>query len=161
MARKIFGSTTGISGKSMLINDIEYTVGAIVKDVSPVMTIAYADLWIPFTSMPVFIQRGGYENITGPLRAYMLAHKSSDFDKIRAEIEDKRIQYNKQLSEFEFVLQERPPLTQKQEAIRQLDFGSGYDEIILRYILIICIFLLVPAVNLSGLIASRMQDRIS
>lgn len=161
MARKIFGSSTDISGKSMLINDMEYTVGAIVKNVSPVMTIAYADLWIPFTSMSVFTQRGGNENIVGPIRAYMLAHKSSDFDVIRAEIEEKRIQYNKQFSEYEFVLHERPPLTQKQEVIRQLDFSSGYDEIIIRYILIICIFLLVPAVNLSGLIASRMQDRIS
>ncbi|MDH6305278.1 ABC-type antimicrobial peptide transport system permease subunit [Parabacteroides sp. PF5-5] len=160
MARKLFGSVSEISGKSFLINDIEYVVGAIVKDISPAMTITYADLWIPFTSMPVFTRTEEYENIVGPIRAYILAHKPSDFERIRKEIEEKRKQYNTQLIDYEFTLESRPPLSQKQEAIRQIDFSSSSDEIILRYSLIICVFLLVPAINLSGLMASRMQERI-
>ena len=47
-----------------------------------------------------------------------------------------------------------------QSEIRKLDHRAGFYEIILRYGLIAFIFLLVPAVNLSGITSSRVQERI-
>ncbi len=162
MARKLFDNTSGsVVGKSFLINDLEYVVGAVVKDVSPAMKIVFADIWIPFTSMSVFTQKGEDEDIVGVLRAYILAHKPSDFDIIRDELEQKRKKINTTLTEYEFVLKDGVPCTQKQEVIRNIDYSSSNNEIIMRYLFIVLIFLLVPAVNLSGLTSSRMQERIS
>ena len=160
LAKKIFGEIE-INGKSMLINDVEYVVGGVVKDVSPTMTMSFANLWVPFTTVPILLENGDSEGIVGSFSAYILAHKTTDFDNIRAEIEEKRKQYNSTLINAEFVLDEGVPYTYKESVIGKTDFRKSVNEIIRQYLLIALVFLLVPAINLSGLTSSRMQDRIS
>ena len=160
LARKLFGNERDLTGREVLINDVEFVVGGVVKDVSPAMSLAYANLWIPFTSFPVFTESEHEENIVGSLRAYMLAHKTADFDAIRDELDQKIKQYNTQLVNWEFSLRNRPPSSHAQEVIRLLDFSKNNTEIIRQYLLIILVFLLVPAINLSGLTSSRMRERI-
>jgi putative ABC transport system permease protein len=162
-ARKLF-NTTDAEGKKILVNDVEYTVGGVVKDVSPAMCMAFADMWIPFTAISTVCEAQRAGNICGILGAYILAKKSSDFDAIRAELEQKRQQYNASLSEYEYTLGEENPFTQRQVVIKSLGYRThlnNYNEIILRYALVALLFLLVPAVNLSGLTSSRMQERTS
>ena len=49
--------------------------------------------------------------------------------------------------------------TPKQTELQKLDYGSSLPDIIRRYLLIALVFMLVPAINLTGLISSRMQER--
>lgn len=159
LAREIFGAID-VAGQGMLINDVEYVVGGVVKDISPTMTLAYANIWVPYTCFPVLTEEDG-DGIIGPIKAYILAHKTADFDAIRTELDEKIKEFNVSSGEFYFELDEGAPLSQRMLTIKKLDMMTDYRTVIRRYLFIGLIFLLVPAVNLSGLTTSRMQERVS
>jgi putative ABC transport system permease protein len=160
LARNLFGSEEAI-GQTILFNGIAYTVAGVVKNGSPAMTMTYADIWVPYPTIPYIHDYAMGENVAGLFEAYMLARSSKDFGKIRAEIKDKVKQYNTMLVEYEFILRDETALTPQQLSIQAIDNRSDYNEIVLRYVLIALLFLLVPSINLAGLTSSRMQERIS
>jgi putative ABC transport system permease protein len=158
LARKLFGNEQA-AGRDILFNGVTYTVSGVVRDVSPAMSLAYADIWVPYTTVPAVYEFAMSENITGLLSAYIVAHSPKDFDRIRSEIKENVRQYNSALTEYEYILPDEIAFTPTQQTIKELDFSSSYNQIITRYLLIALLFLLVPAVNLSGLTSSRMQER--
>lgn len=155
-ARKLFGSADVI-GKGVMINQVEYRVAGVVEDVSSVMTMTCADAWVPVSSVPALVEAGGAERSAGPVCAYMLAKSTAGFEAIRDEVNRRRLQYNTTLQERyvdAFSLS-----TPQQTQIGSLNYRMSYADIIRRYLLIALVFLLVPAINLTGLISSRMQER--
>jgi putative ABC transport system permease protein len=162
LARKIF-ATPEVAGQTLLINDVEYVVGGVVEDVSTIFSNTYAEVWIPLTSRPAFLEGKGGEDIVGGIEACILASSTADFPAIRAELEQKRLAYNTTKAEYDFVLKDDRPYTQRVDMLKQLggDSQSVPSDVIMRYSLIILIFLLVPAVNLSGLTSSRMQEQVA
>ena len=158
LARKLFGSEEA-TGKEILFNGVTYTVSGVVKDVSSAMTMTHADIWVPYSTIPSIYEFVLAENIAGRLGAYILAHSPKDFDRIRAEIKDNVRQYNSAFVEYEYILPDEIAFTPSQQAIQSLDYRSSYNQIIMRYLLVALLFLFVPAVNLSGLTSSRMQER--
>jgi putative ABC transport system permease protein len=177
-ARRLFGSVEA-EGRTMLINNVEYTVCGVVADVPSSMPMAFADVWTPFTTLTSIMELSWAEDVCGALDVCILAAKVSDFDAIRDELARKQTRYNAGLSEYNFrmfgegkgilshgrvgdggvMATDRLPYSYRQSVIKRLDDRSTYAEIILRYLLGALLFLLVPAVNLSGLMSSRMQER--
>lgn len=160
LALKLFNSLE-VLNKTILINDVEFTVIGIVKDVSPTLSHAYAELWVPFTAIPAIEKIKGAEDIVGPLRSYILLKSKSDIPLTLEEIDRNRIKYNASHNEWEYVLEQDPVKTVFQSELRRLDYFAGYNELIIKLIIIAFIFMLVPAINLSGLTSSRMQERVS
>lgn len=157
---KIFGKTT-VAGMSVLVNEVEYRVSGVVKDVSSVMSLVYADIWIPYTTLSSVTESSNAENIVGSLQVYILARKAADFPIIRKEMEQKRLLYNTTLKEYQYEFRDGIPYTQKESVLRNMDYREEPKVLIWKYSLIGLIFLLVPAVNLPGLTSSRMRKRIS
>lgn len=160
LSRKIFGSTD-TAGNTIEINGTQYIISGVVKDVSPSMTQVYADLWVPLTCVPIVMEITLADNLLGFLTVFIMAEKTSDFDAIRAEVRQSVQRLNSSQKEYTLEFDEGMPYSHKQTVINKLDFQSKYKDIILRYSLVAFIFLLVPAINLSGLTSSRMQERIS
>lgn len=160
LAKKLFRSTD-IVNKTVLINDVEFTVTGVVKNVSPVLTHAYAELWVPYTAIPAIKDFNSGGGIVGILTTYILANSPADYPAIKEEIETNRKKYNTSIIDWEYVIDDKTILTVLQAELKSLDYWASFNELIIRYGLIAFIFMLVPAVNLSGLTASRMQERIS
>lgn len=160
MARKIFGKTDVIN-MSVMVNEIEYNISGVVKDVSSVMSLVYADIWVPYTTLSSVTETSNAENIVGALQVYILAKEPADFPKIRKEMEQKRLLYNTSLKEYQYEFRDGIPYTQKEFVLREMDYREKPHVLMWKYSLIGLIFLLVPAVNLSGLTSSRMRKRIS
>lgn len=155
-SRRLFG-TVEAGGKAVLLNGVEYRVCAVVKDVSSVMSMTCADAWIPITSVPVLAETAKAEKCVGPVAAYLLAENPGRFEAIRDEMNRRRLQFNDGLEER--YLDTFNLSTPRQTRLQSLDNGSSLPDIIRRYLLIALVFLLVPAINLTGLISSRMQER--
>ena len=129
----------------------------VVRDVSSVMSMTCADIWIPITSVPVLAETANAERSAGPVVAYLLASGPDRFEAVRDEVNRRRLQYNATLQErYVDTLWLSTP---KQTELQKLDYGSSLSDIIRRYLLIALVFMLVPAINLTGLISSRMQER--
>lgn len=156
-ARRLFG-TVEAEGKAVVLNGVEYRVCGVVRDVSSVMSMTCAEAWVPITSVPVLAQTATAEESAGPVAAYLLAANPGRFEAIREEVNRRRLQYNTTLQEK--FLDTFRLTTPKQTELQKLDYGASLLDIIRRYLLIALMFMLVPAINLTGLISSRMQERM-
>lgn len=157
IAKKLFG-TTEASGKHFSINHVDYIVKGVVKDVSPLASNAYAQVWIPFTSTTI-VDFTWCNGIMGSIKAIILAKDKSDFPALRNEFLQRHNLFFKQLEDDGFYyVQLNRPYTQEmnsytQSAVIEPDMDSVYRERIITF----AILLLVPAINLSSMTHSRLR----
>lgn len=158
VARRLFG-TTDVAGQTVQLNHVEYRVSGVVADVSVLATSAYAQVWVPYNSTDV-AQMSWRDDTMGQMRAVILAHSSADFPKIREEAEQLRRKFNDSLRDLEIFYRGQPD-AQFANLYRNWDSEPDTQAVVLRYIVIILILLLVPAINLSSMTLSRMRRRMA
>lgn len=162
MARHLYG-TTDAAGQTIMISYKPYTVCGVVKDVSTIARTAYAEVWLPYSSVPtdMLADDTWAESITGWFHAVILARSPADFDAIGQEMNNLLARYNSSLKEYKLSLYDQPD-TQLELQIKGLGaVGPDKEKTILQYLLVIAILLLVPAINLSGTTLSQMRNRLS
>lgn len=162
MARHLYGTTDAV-GQTIMISYKPYTVCGVVKDVSTIARTAYAEVWLPYSSVPtdMLADDAWAESITGWFHAVILAHSPADFEAIGQEMNNLLARYNSSLKEYKLSLYDQPD-TQLELQIKGLGaVGPDKEKTILQYLLVIAILLLVPAINLSGTTLSQMRNRLS
>lgn len=162
VARKVFGRTD-VVGRQIECNYAPYKVVGVVKDVSTLADKAYAQIWMPYTSVGLDQQEWGGTNVMGPLSVTILARDKDDFDAIRDEYNKRMDEINKELRSANYeVASLNRPYDQAKESI---SFSSNNEPDIKRYnreqSIIYLILLLVPAINLSSMTESRLRQRTS
>lgn len=151
MAQEMF-NTTEVLGREVLIDYTPYLIRGVVKNVSSQFTLAYSDFWANLLSIPGVEENGaGSENVNGQIRFIVVAQNGKK-EALKQEIEKGIVNFNSTLADTTF----------KMEIASHTDFTFskflGLNPVIL-YILLGCIFLVVPAVNISGLIYSMLNKR--
>ena len=167
-ARKAFG-TTECDGKTLVIDQKEYTVAGVVKDSSLLATHAGGDVFIatgPETESgkkesPYFSPIMQYMN---NLTAIMLVKEGVDFDYIRKQVKARYAEFNTEIESMGYeVVYHGSPFDQKTVTSGEIDnysspeFSRQEHE---RYLLY-AILLILPAINLSTLLHSRMRRRVN
>lgn len=159
-ARQLFGKPD-VAGQGVLLNDVEYTVAGVVRDISAVNTITCADAWVPFTLYPELMISDGAEGVLGMLELCIRCRSIDDLSVLRKEIDQNRKRYNTTLKDWEYIANERGDVrTWRTFILSELDWRTSPSKQLMQYGLLLCIFLLVPALNLSGLSSSDMVKRI-
>lgn len=161
-ARRLFGGTAEVLGKRFLLNEVEYAVCGVVEDVSAITATACADVWVPYSTLSVIKNAGTDENsrTLGPLDACFLAHSPNDFEAIRKELDAQVARYNMTLTDGKMGFRV-PLLTHGQHTIYVFTHSDNIGWVVNVFLMLLFLFLLIPALNLSGLNASRMQERVS
>lgn len=162
MARRLYGTTDAV-GQTIMISYKPYTVCGVVKDVSTIACTAYAEVWVPYSSVPtdMLADDAWAENITGWFHAVILAHSPADFDAIGLEMNNLLARYNSSLKEYKLSLYDQPDTQLELQIKGSYAVGPDKGKTILQYLLVIAILLLVPAINLSGTTLSQMRNRLS
>lgn len=158
LAHTLFGKTD-VVGQEIRLDLTPYRICGVVKDVSKVATVAYADVWIPYTCDADVMRKVGSENIPGALAIVILAKKTSDFDVIKEELKRNIAKFNASKQDYEVSFFENP--------ITQWDKARGSDGQTLvkwnDYWLetggLLLFLLIVPALNLLGITQSSVQKR--
>ncbi|WP_352423545.1 ABC transporter permease [Proteiniphilum sp.] len=162
LAKKLYG-TIDIVGKYIECGFKEFRIAGVVKDVSYVLSGTYAQVWIPYTTNKNYNKEDNeLDGLIGSMRnIYLLAHSADDFDMIRTEVNENIRRYNAQSTEWNIDLAGQPD-TKKVEVNRfWSNVGPDMHKITLHNVLLVLLFLLVPAINLSGLNSTRMEQRMS
>jgi putative ABC transport system permease protein len=160
LAKALYGNTNAV-GKTLLVSFVEYTVTAVVKPVSTLAESAYAEVWLPISGIKE-MDRPWVENVLGECQCFILASTAADIPAIQEEAARLVEQYNATMMEKgKYVLNEQPFTHFSQVIHTQEGKFADVSSFILRYIVIIIILLLVPAINLSGMTFSRMNKRMS
>ena len=149
LARRLFGSTDEVVGRSFTLDYIDYRVCGVVRGASYLTNESYAQVYLPYSVIPNYkkplTERFPY---CGQYNITFLVKDDAQADALRAEIKELTRRVNLEYKDFWSIdLWEQPT----SHFIRK---SAGY------LIVVVLVLLLVPALNLSGLIASRMESRL-
>lgn len=159
VAKEHFGGAESAVGKHFLLNFVDYSVCGVVKNVSGVMSLSYADIWIPIPSNDGELAEYGHTGYLGSSNVYILARSSRDFSKIKSEVSEKVAAFNNtSKSQMDLLSQPEPYATGILRAYSNQDVNM--NSYILKMVLVVLLFLIVPAINLAGMISSRMSKRM-
>lgn len=162
VARRMF-DTGKASGREIKIAHIPYRVVGVVKDVSPLATAAYANVFIPYTSQPGNTRASEYGELFGALEAFMLIDEHASVPDIKKEVERRYSILSSRLKkQDQEVLYHGQPYTQEERITSHGSNNTPDTETDrnLRYAIYV-ILLLIPAINLGSITQSRLRRRIS
>ena len=135
-----------------------------VRDVSKFAEQSYSEIWVPYTTNSDISRidlSGWTKGHTGGFQCFILAHSSADFPEILKEVDVNLAKLNSNDQEMQLDLLGQPGTFFVQMLHKYANGGVPGQEVIIRYIIIVIVILLVPAINLSGLTQSRMRKRLS
>lgn len=155
LARRMFGTEKAV-GKELRLSHVTYTVTGVVKDVSPFADKAYAEIWLPHTLFP---SNTWNEGINGHYRCTIIVRDGVNSKALKEEIDNKIAVFNSKTVTVNAGIRKQP--------FDQMEYwmaGGNLNapnmlNIYFRYGFLILILLLIPALNLSGIILSQIQKR--
>jgi len=163
LSRRLFGTAEGVVGRTFSLNYMECRVCGVVRSGSYLTPKSYAQLYLPYSIVP------GYDEPLTPRFPYIgqfgltfLVRDDDQARALRAEVADVVRRLNlEHKDEWELDLWQQPTghaLSVFQDwPAEEFDFWAK-----VRYFgLLLLVLLLVPALNLSGMIASRMESRLA
>lgn len=148
-AKLLFGTQDAL-GKTVNIDFVPYTVVGVIKDVSRIFYYAYSNVYIPYTSRDAFESNW--------FRVMLLAKSKQDFGAIESEIRSIERNFNSVDAEWDLELK-GPYNHSAQEISRNSGEDPDMKSQIRKTIFILCVLLLVPAINLSSFSLSRIKKR--
>lgn len=161
LAGILFG-TQDVVGRDILVNNVmPCTIAGVVKRPSKAASEAFADVWMSYTANTLYTNSGGCDGMCGPFGAEILAHKLSDIDAIYAEIQQGVARYN--AGKADFILKIPKPFTHLELALgsgSQYGYNRvGWGEYLKTTGWVLLFLLLVPTLNLTGIVQSAVQKR--
>ncbi len=156
-ARALFGSEQ-VTGREVKIDFVTYRVCGVVRDVSRFASVAWSEVWVPYTSLSHYdaSMNGG---ISGSFECAILLRAGSDQAALRQELSRRADHFNAALTDI------RADFLQQPYSHLERWLGAGETETSVSYYftrmgIILLILLLVPALNLSGIILAWTRKRI-
>lgn len=146
------------AGKRFVMNDQEYRISGVVKDPSYLLTESFAHIWLPYTLHEEHKETFGEDDILGNLSVTILLKNKHDAQRVRDEINDNIQRYSANLTQNINLLGQ--PDNALASSFRLGNRPLNLNNILLKFFVILLIFLLVPAINLSGLNSGRMEKRM-
>ena len=161
-----------IGSESILLNGYKYRVVGIIKTVSFLMSDAVADVYVPYTvDVPEYVPDGKFEesrdiSYAGNLYARILLKEGYSYRDFMEEFEPKRLHYEAVMSSKLGEPVHWTPLMHSHLFHKINTYHPDNKEnaglvcvSLLPPILLMLLFLLLPALNLSGLVSNRMEAR--
>ena len=157
-SKRLFKGESPI-GQRVLLSNEEYRVSGVVRNVSYLLRYTFANVWVPYTTIPNYDKPWDDEGALGGYKVIIIASSRSEFNEIKREVDENIQQYVKGL-ECNIDL-----LGQPDDTITSA-FRNGNRPVKMNKIYWILgglffIFTIVPVLNLSGLNSSRMVKRSS
>lgn len=159
MARRIFG-TEKAAGRTFSLNFSECRVAGVVRDASYLTENSFAQIYMPYTCVKGYEEGRGSDGMLGSFKVYFKARSVAGRDSICTAIEEVVRKYNHSQKKYELDMYHQPDAFWK-SVFRQGSQEIDWTEYIIFYGGILLALLLVPALNLSGMISSRMDGRLS
>ena len=159
LSRRLFGTEQSV-GRSFQMNYVRFSVSGVVRDASSLTPLSYAEVYVPYSCFP---ERDAStpDNLMGPYMVCMRIPKGKA-SLVQTEIKERIRQYQLMYQQKGQVDIPRP--------IWQYNISDdghfGIDDDMVNKALyiwggLILIFLFVPALNLSGMISGRMEERLT
>ena len=161
LANRLFG-TVDAEGNRMTLDGDHYRVCGVVRDVSLATPATYAQIWVPFTIRSEDLN-WGEGGIGGNLAVFFLARPDAGARSVIEEADEIVRKLNVGQDNYIVSMLGQPELHWKSLFHLYNDHNNMIDwvEVIKTFGTILLALLFIPAVNLAGLVSSRMERRLS
>lgn len=160
-AREAFGAGDAEQyiGKDIRVNFTDYRVVGVVKESTPAQTDSYAGVYVPYTS------KQGYDRSVNGIpwigQLYVVAVTDS-LDALQTEVADIEARFNATHEGYQVHFYGQPVShAVKTFRPRFNDNEFRLSGIFLTFAMIIMALLLIPSLNLSGIISGHMESRMA
>ena len=160
LAHRIFGTKENLVGKELRVASDTLTICGVVRAGSIVSSMSYADLYTCCYSKDDLFDYWGFSSIQGVI---IVSH---DEKQLRADINEMLNRLNAELKasgeDWKYLPPETALFPHWQLGLSDNTFNVNYQPGDWVYILLLVfMLLLVPTVNLSGIISGRMESRLA
>ena len=166
LANRLFGSAEQSINQEISATNKKYKVIGVVRDSNPIAYMSYANLFVPYT---VFTSPDDNLLNNDPFRylgKYSIPIKFKDnvqAERFRAELHDKVNRINAADTAGWVIDLRSAPVS---HSLRVLAHSSNGDDLSLwplirPLLLILAVLLIIPAINISGMISGQMDRRLA
>ena len=160
MAKRLFASTD-VVGKYIQCNGNDMKICGVVADVSNATPATASNIYLPVFFIEANRPDSKRTRLTGDLVVYMTAPTADDKTALKAEVEDVFNRYNQQIEKFTYHLNGQPDDWWKSTFRIDMQKEPDVKSIFRNLLYMLCAMLFIPAMNLCGMISSRMDERMS
>ena len=160
LAKRIFASTD-VVGKYLSYNGKDLRVTGVVADVSGTTPATAADLYIPLYYGGVNRPDPQAYGLSGGAIIYMTATSEDDLETLRTEVIDVLERHNQEDQKWVHFWMEQPDVWWKNTFRETCNSAPDIAGAIRGILYMLLALLFIPAINLCGMISSRMEERMS
>jgi putative ABC transport system permease protein len=166
LAKRIFGTEHGLVGKELNISFVDYRICGVVKSPSTASSFAFAHVYLPYTTEPDYDAINESMPLQGNLTAYLVIKGQAQFDAVWNQLQAKAREFNQANQGIMQIAFQQAPMSNSHTTLHYMYYNDQqYSrfkmwEVVRYYIYLMFLLLIVPAINLSGMISSRMEDRL-
>ena len=162
LAKRIFASTDVID-KHFKLDGKDVKVIGVVADVTGTTPATAADLYLPlYYGMGEMLRPSKKpKGLLGDVDIYMTAHSEDDVETLRAEVIDVLNRYDQEDTQYTHFWMDQPDVWWKSTFRDSCSSAPDIASIVRGILYMLLALLFIPAMNLCGMISSRMDERMS
>ena len=169
LAKKLQAGS-GLVGQTILLNYLPYRVVGVVKEVSPLLQETSADIYMPYTVQDQWAGlQGDKVSYAGSLEVRVLLKKGYTREMLMDELEPYRAKYLSMLKsttgeDWNWYIQVRPHWRKVLNYFGEEVNDASMTDLLANLsipALFMLLLLLLPAINLSGMVSNQMEARVA
>lgn len=161
LAMRLFATTEKVTGRHFAFNGRDYHVCGVVKDVSNATPETSGELWLPLLNLSYIREELDNMGLMGSISTCLLVDDTKNIETVRNEVQDVFRRYTLQDKEYGYDLSGQPDTYWLSTFRQEIDKTPNKTELVKDFLYILLALLIIPALNLSGMISSRMDSRIA
>ncbi len=161
LAKRLFAAVEGVTGRHFSFNGRDYRVCGVVRDVSNATPETSGDLWLPLLNAQYISKELDRQGLLGNVFVSLLVDDAENFETVRSEVQDVFRRYTQQDKDYEYDLMGQPDPYWLSTFRQDVEKAPDTMELAKDFLYILLALLFIPALNLSGMISSRMDSRIA
>ncbi len=162
LSRRLFGTVEGVVGRSFQLDYTDYRVCGVVRSGSYLMLRSYSHVYLPYSVASGYQEPKYGMEYMGAFNVTFQVKDSKQGDALRAELKEIARKENLMHPDewkVDFWEQPVPHLLSVFQSYSSEEFDVWAT--VRYFLLVLLVLLLVPSLNLSGMIGSRMESRLA
>ena len=161
LAQRLYGSVDDAVGKPIKIHDVEYKVCGVVREPSFLMQNSFGQAYVPWKVVRGNSWNVSWYRIIGPYTIKVRVEDDEAGKRLKETVDD--VLRRVDLSGMQGFTDD-PELVADVHSLASKDFSMpaefDWEDLLRKYGFMILILLIVPAVNLGGMISGNMETRM-
>ena len=160
MANRYFATSDAL-GKYLDFDGNKIQVCGVVKDGSTASMTTMGEVYLPLYFSGLLVQHKDDVSLSGSIALYLTAPSSGEMEMLRAEVQEVVKQYDLQYEDMVNNLIGQPDVWWKNYFREVCSMEPDIAASVRGILYMVLALLFIPAMNLCGMISSRMDERLS